>query len=160
MDACRRCIQAPSTLPCRSLPVSSASSADPDGHTLLQRRDLLFAFGSPEPVEVSVRSCFHARAPCKDHLVWLLEEGWLPLGMGGFRVPKQTKSSPSLLKPEHIFQDCRVAGVLASRGLWVTKGSHGGLFGRQVKIQIIYTVFKILHSLMRFLLFQSSGDGA
>lgn len=35
-----------------------------------------------------------------------------------------------------------------------------GLFGKQVKLQIIWTVFKILHSLVRFPLCPSSGDGA
>lgn len=35
-----------------------------------------------------------------------------------------------------------------------------GFFGKQIKLQIIWTVFKILHSLVRFPLCPSSGDGA
>lgn len=63
INTCHRCIQAlsPSAALClcpRFIP------ADPDRHTLLQGHNPLFAFGSPETVEVSVKSCLHARVLC------------------------------------------------------------------------------------------------
>lgn len=74
LGMCHRCTQGPASSPSPALcPLPALHLSRSRWHTLLWGHNLLFASGSPE-VEVSVLSCFHARAPWEDHLVWLPEE--------------------------------------------------------------------------------------
>lgn len=137
-----RCIQATRALPqgC-SLPVSSAPLKIQMGTLCCRVCGLLLALALPEPVEMWVKSCFHARAP-----MWrtldvvnariLKKRVWLPQGcwdLNSSNRPNYLQVCSNREWPPGLWRGC---GATAPGSLQTSQ--H--LFWRQVNLLSIHTV--------------------